>query len=674
MRIGSRIKTWWQKKSTKYAAAGTLLLALSGAALALGVGSGARAASSISELNTANGQITTADEFLLLRNATGDETENQIYNLTQDIVIGEITSAATGTFAGTFNGNGHVITIEDINITDSTDSEASHGILFGTVAENASVYDLIINITDGDASYTRNSTVEHSSTEDGEPSEIVSEEIPVTIPEGSFSNLDSNTAKKNLADELDNSTPCYVDEQGDITSDSSASGTEYRREEVDEPMTRTVTYELGTPGNDYFGILCGTLSERAEVTQVEVTGNSLTVHQNASEVSYQETYEGTRQRYDYYQVTKGVSIPAETINESIEGDVTVYSSSATTDETGADNVLSVSVSAPRYVKQAEYGQTTVEYKVNVNNISDDTVTGISLSTTIGDGEWSEESPFELEAGAEKDLKYTVTDTGASIYIGTFTVSYTGIRHEASVKPKESASTGDILINVNSGVPIYDGGGSSTSTGNRYTITVQNNGETEITVISLGESSGNVITASEAGTSTSSIIPSNFSLQSGQRVEFICDINEIEYTPEFTIQYVDSDNQSFTTGQLQSEVIVAGDETTIDSGNVANSDLSWALTTDKNNYFEGDTIVYSLTLTNTWSSNGTDDRTDKEIQITSSTGEINIEGIDGAGSISWSVSEGNSVLNTNNRNLVLNAEYEIGSFSSETVTIKVLLIS
>ena len=67
MRIGSRIKTWWQKESTKYAAAGTLLLALAGAALALGVGSGVRAASSISELNDADGQITTAAEFLLLR-------------------------------------------------------------------------------------------------------------------------------------------------------------------------------------------------------------------------------------------------------------------------------------------------------------------------------------------------------------------------------------------------------------------------------------------------------------------------------------------------------------------------------------------------------------------------------------------------------------------------------
>lgn len=666
MRIGSRIKTWWQKRSTKYAAAGTLLLALAGAALALSVGNGVRAASSISELNDAYGQITTAAEFLLLRNASKDETNGNTYTLMQDIVIDEILSAATGTFAGTFNGNGHVITIKKIDITDTTDETVSHGILFGVVEKGASVQDLIINITDEDASYTRNSRVGHSDEKDGEDSEIVSQDIPVTVPEESFSNLDDDSVRKNLAKSLDSSTSYYINEQGNIISNGS--GIEYKREEVKERMTKTVTYKLGTPGNDYFGVLCGTLSNQADVTRVEVTGNNLTVHQNASEVSYQETYEGTRQRYDYYQVTKGVSIPAEAINESIEGKVTVYSSSATTDGTGTDKVLSVSVSAPRYVKQAESGQTTVEYKVKVNNISDDTVTGISLSTTMRDGEWSEESPFELEAGAEKDLKYTVTDTGASTYIGTFTVSYTGIRHEASVKPEESASTGDILINVNSGVPIYDGGDSSTSTGNRYTITVKNNGETEITVISLGESSGNVITASEAGTSTSSIIPSNFSLQSGQRVEFICDI-DIEYTPEFTIQYVDSDNQSFITGQLQSEVIVAGDETTIASGNVANSDLSWALTTDKNNYFEGDPIVYSLTLTNTWSSNGTDDRTDKEIQITSSTGEINIEGIDGAGSISWSVSEGNSVLNTNNRNLVLNAEYEIGSFSSEIVTIK-----
>ena len=206
MRIGSRIKTWWQKRSTKYAAAGTLLLALAGAALALSVGNGVRAASSISELNDAYGQITTAAEFLLLRNASKDETNGNTYTLMQDIVIDEILSAATGTFAGTFNGNGHVITIKKIDITDTTDETVSHGILFGVVEKGASVQDLIINITDEDASYTRNSRVGHSDEKDGEDSEIVSQDIPVTVPEESFSNLDDDSVRKNLAKSLDSST------------------------------------------------------------------------------------------------------------------------------------------------------------------------------------------------------------------------------------------------------------------------------------------------------------------------------------------------------------------------------------------------------------------------------------------------------------------------------------
>ena len=326
MRIGSRIKTWWQKRSTKYAAAGTLLLALAGAALALGFGgNGVRVEAvelGVQNLNLQTDPndgaylITNANELNALRMATADQTEHT-FRLDDDIPVSSITDAATGTFSGEFDGAGHVISIADIEINDSTDGEVSHGILFGTVAEDASVHDLIIDITDEEASYTRTSKVEHGEGVSGTPSEIPTGDTPQpTVESGEFS-IFSDGEKAALAASFDNSnTTYYITEDGSVTTDpNGASDSDvYVREEINQDMVKTTTYELGEAGDDAFGVLCGTLETDAEISQVMVTGSgTLNITQNASEVSYQTTQTGSRDQYFYYQRTQGIELAGENV-------------------------------------------------------------------------------------------------------------------------------------------------------------------------------------------------------------------------------------------------------------------------------------------------------------------------------------------------------------------------
>ena len=56
-----------------------------------------------------------------------DQTKEKTFRLNQDLDI-EIRSAATGTFAGTFDGDGHVIKINRLDITDRTSGTETQAI------------------------------------------------------------------------------------------------------------------------------------------------------------------------------------------------------------------------------------------------------------------------------------------------------------------------------------------------------------------------------------------------------------------------------------------------------------------------------------------------------------------------------------------------------------------
>ena len=159
------ITTWIRKKKVRYAAAGTLCLAAAIGILVLGLGIGSRAAHTVN-LGTGlseNFEVASDGAYLVesagqLKNlglaTTG--TEGKIFRLKQDLEIG-IKSAATGTFAGTFDGDGHVIKINHLAINDSTPGTGAQGVsqgaLFGTVS--GTVENLIIDVTDENASYER---------------------------------------------------------------------------------------------------------------------------------------------------------------------------------------------------------------------------------------------------------------------------------------------------------------------------------------------------------------------------------------------------------------------------------------------------------------------------------------------------------------------------------------
>ena len=756
MRIGSRVKTWWQKRSTKYAAAGTLLLALAGAALALSVGSGARAASSISELNDADGQITTADEFLLLRNASEEETSGNTYTLMQDIVIDEIFTAATGTFAGTFNGNGHVITIENINISDSTSEKVSHGILFGTVGANAAVYDLIINITDEDASYTRTSTVKRGDAIDGTPEEKPEGEPPTpTVESGEFSIYSSDEDEKLLAGTLDLGKTYYVTEDGNITGNQDEASDEaaYKREEKEQSMVKTTTYQLGDPGNDAFGVLCGTLESGAEISSVMVTGTgSLTVTQNASQVPYKTTQKGIRDQYFYYKMTQGVEIPTEDVKVEAEGTVNVYTN-GNGEKSGKDSVLKITVQAPQYIAQG----TGLEYDVVVENLTEREVTGITLSATgSADGSWSnntvENVGFTLSSKASQNFKYTIPNVKEGNYSLIFTASYGQPEiHEASVTSdivKEITSSkgddgGNIKISATAPAAVKSG------TSLVYEVTVQAL-KSDITGVSLGTNSdggswyqdaacsiklpSSPLTVSTEGTICYYQVPSvtteqnrsfsvSYASEGGAQIDVSTDplktgiqselntkdsVTDLQNTISLSVDKENSDENSVTyrvevknltdqtiTGlnlvsqpdggtwedeeDSSAEVTnfsLSGNETKIFSYTVTSNDsvvktgftvsytetlsynvkteaiitnvipagagileegsgndLSWTLSTDRSNYFAGETIYYTLTLHNIWEASSGSRQTDKKISIPQFEGELTgIEGV--SESIIW----------------------------------------
>lgn len=775
MRIGSRIKTWWQKKSTKYAAAGTLLLALSGAALALGVGSGARAAEvtlgdQIIDLNTdEDGAYLIEDEADLeaLRTASADQT-NHTFRLASDLTVSSITTAATGTFAGKFDGAGHVITIENINISDSTSGEVSHGILFGTVDANAAVYDLIINITDADASYTRTSKVEHGEGVSGTPSEIPTGDTPQpTVESGEFSILSEADEAVVKAKEFDNSSDetYYITANGSVTTDpNEASDSDvYVREEINQDMVKTTTYELGEAGDDAFGVLCGTLETDAEISQVMVTGSgTLNIAQNASEVSYQTTKNGNRNQYFYYRRTEGIELAGENVTASGTGNVTVYTTEEDTAE-GNDEVLKVTVSARQYVAHGN----DLKYNVTVENISDSTVNNIRLSVTgISDGTWNDLTPgFNLNSDEDKDFTYTVPNVSGNSYNAAFTASYDqSVTHSASatstiVKDVTASGQDDVsnTIEISATAPaavesenalvyavtvsslnsssingvtlsaIQSGGrwfsdeSCNTPVNNTNNLTIPESGTTyyyQITnvtsdqnrnfSVSYQQGQGNAITASTGNLTTSvqenletnvivydeentvslaidesdkdsnrviykvvvgnlsdqqitglklsagkdgiwsngddqssASLYNNFNLNIGGSATFYYTVNSAGNTvsTDFTVEYIETSSHSVQTNPGLSTTVIFNENGISETGASSDGSFQWTLTTEKSNYFVGESITYKLILKNNWSPTSDSLQTDKEISIPPFTGSISEGQGSSGGTVSWSDDEG-----------------------------------
>ena len=177
MKMKEWIKTQTETKGKRLRLAGGAALTGTALILALTLGTGVRAKKvNLGEgvglmsfqTETVNGttiyKVTSAEQMSALGKATTG-TEGKIFRLETDLTL-DIRSAANGTFQGDFDGNGHVIEISNLQISDSTgytegdnsgafSAAASQGALFGTVS--GTVKNVIVDVTAQDASYTRTS-------------------------------------------------------------------------------------------------------------------------------------------------------------------------------------------------------------------------------------------------------------------------------------------------------------------------------------------------------------------------------------------------------------------------------------------------------------------------------------------------------------------------------------
>lgn len=224
--------------------------------------------------------VESAEQLQMLGKATGTETEGKIFRLKNDITVTSVTSPATGTFAGIFDGNGHVILYSDIDITvtdvEPTSESKVQGVLFGKVS--GTVQNLIIDVEDEDAAYTRNTKNEAV----GMAGEPEYEEDPIIdVTDGTVSGLDEQEwpAVQNL---LSKGT---LEENGKT----------YRvHTEAEDGQITTVYSENLNPGTDYFGLLCG--ENTGTVTEVYVTGKDMSITR---------TEEASKEHSKYVQSGKG---------------------------------------------------------------------------------------------------------------------------------------------------------------------------------------------------------------------------------------------------------------------------------------------------------------------------------------------------------------------------------
>ncbi len=415
-------KKWTGKKQIWYGAAGLFCLVAAVLVLILGNGMGAQAESrgdyNIDHFHISGDTylVTSVSQLLELGNATADQTNGKNFKLTNDLTISAITTAATGIFAGTFDGNGHVITITELKISDSTPGKAAQGVLFGTVT--GSVNNLIVDIKDKNASYTRTS------------------DAGVTISRNSPSKWTDSTGNVQTDEPKPYMKNIPVSE---LDSDGSEQRSTYNQ--IDKTQdggtitwtkttTTIATKNAKAPGEDSFGIICGDLQGKIE--KVEVVGNQLQINQKAKEEKKEETEntKTTKETYIYqksvnYRFSQvgdtGISLSAPAFYEkTVKG-------SGSNDAVG--ELFSIAAKAPAKVITDKDGAYTIVYELTVKATGSD-VSGIVLKAPDGitgtwniiDGQESSGNEVTLtsvnNAGTEVKFTYRGTYSGESSPVST----------------------------------------------------------------------------------------------------------------------------------------------------------------------------------------------------------------------------------------------------------------
>lgn len=520
-------KKWTGKKQIWYGAAGLFCLVAAVLILILGNGMGAQAEPLHMGDKTLDFTLDSTDHYYEIKNsaqlsalgnATADQTKDKNFKLVKDLKISSITAASTGTFAGTFDGKGYVITIGKLEISDATSGTSSQGILFGTVT--GTVRNVIVNITDDEATYKRTSDAGVTSSEQTPVERVVSGGETLEQPPKPYvssdlvSELDTEDEYKTAYEQIKN----YKD-----TVDGT--GKELEWQVISE------TVKTKTPNSareDSFGIICGELSGSGTVEQVLVDGKDLTVTQEGTEYEDQvvtttkTTTESVFYKKEENYEFKGldnieVSLPTPAFYEK---DV---SETGTNAEVGQR--FSITASAPVY-EVAAYSENeykySITYDVTVTSVDNaqHTVQVTPALSGITSGTWDKSNATLTTEATTKKVTTTFTYKGsctadstvvkahfkASETVGEQTVTATTsdlattVNKQAEVSSTDStpaAGTNELQVTV-TGRDEIGTAESSLS----YTVTVKNNSGATLKDVKLNyEGTGWTVTNS-SGTSVS----------------------------------------------------------------------------------------------------------------------------------------------------------------------------
>lgn len=341
-------------------------------------------------------KISTVAELTALGNAAKEQTSGKTFRMVNDITVPSVMTPATGTFAGTFDGAGHVITYENIEITvadnEVNDEAKVHGLLFGT--SEGSVQNLIIDIKDTDASYIRRT--KNSVTESIQNPEYENKQDALFEIGGTVSGLDANTASADAVHQALTSSDTTIsgpDENGVFT------------QTLQEQGTQTITYAAQKAGTDYFGIVCG--NNKGTIQQIFVTGNDVSISREELQVQeYSEIVQSGYRNEIYKYKREEVSNTGNEEGKTLSLTANAYVKEKTYVESVVNDELHMTVSAPT---EAISGSKLI-YTVTVKNNGAQSYQNFKLSVDKS-GTWKYDSK---EESAEANKAVNIGTIGAGV--------------------------------------------------------------------------------------------------------------------------------------------------------------------------------------------------------------------------------------------------------------------
>ena len=450
-----KIKEWLKQHGRNgrkgYLAGGAVCLAGAALVLALSLGVGARAEEldlgGAGKINFAyteeNGtriyKVETADQLRDLGNAT-EGTKDKTFRLEKDLTV-DIRAAAGGTFEGTFDGNGHVITVETLQINDSTGTgtvedrnngkinntdPVSRGALFGTVS--GTVENLIVDVEDADAAYTRTS---YAGMRAGEPQkQQTSADRGLTIKEGTIVSEISSGTDLDAYHSIDNYTTVWLLGDKEVP-EGTPGANEYKRYQSDALDSSVTTYTpTAASATDYFGVICGTLTAKGRLEQILLDGEEMTVRQKGADHAEQISENNVTPHYYYYKVGDAKKTEATELEEAKVAVTLPVQKTTTTDtayNTKVGELLSMTVSAPDQVVYGDDGSYTITCTLTLQAVEAGAEIDKATLTAGEAGDW--------RGGANGNSLQTVTisSIGDSTNPKTVTYTYHGTHGEENEK-------------------------------------------------------------------------------------------------------------------------------------------------------------------------------------------------------------------------------------------------